>query len=277
MDYDKLVKGRRRNIDALKPEELRRREKEEQREKRREEREKAGKSTKHERIEKQKKVRTEKEEQEFKKATRDSLLIAGVFLAILLAVITIERLYAYWREGSYIENIDRLSTRVSRGEEVNDLSNPVAALTTWRTAWVDGDFEKLLDTYSMEYYGRTVRDTSREAVLNRLRGGFDTGGYADQVTAASAFEYPKIVRMPTKPWSDGELAVFKSLGLNYGDDDIRYFTVSFAWSTDYNEWRFVDLRRSEFFNPKWSHENAISTLKGGPNAVRYDEEGNRIK
>lgn len=277
MDYDKIVKNRRRNWDALKPKEARKREEEEAREQRREEREKAGTVTKTERLKKKKEVEETKEKAEYKKATRDAAILIGCFVAFMIVVIIVERTYSRWRIEGWQDSLSSFSQSIASGEDVEDLSDPIGALSTWRSAWIDGDMEKLVGMFSSKYLSKVTVRNSYDQTVGEYKTRFAAGGFPNAIATAQIFGYPDIVHIPSKPWSEEDLAIFRSPEVQFTDEaDPHTYTIAFSWNPQYNEWRFADMRRSDYFNVKWRRESAITAAKAGPNAVRYDLEGNRV-
>lgn len=282
MDYEKLVQGRRRNWDALKPEEVRRREKEEEKQRRAEELEKAGKKPNVSRTEA---YRLKKEEEQakdvaaFERAKRHGLMLVGGCFAAFMLLICIQQVVGFLRVRAWNSRVVEYSRELAEGKIIQDVKDPVGAFATWRSAWLKGDMKAAVDMFSTRQM-RIFSDTNDRA---RLAGDqqilFDRGVLQSQADFAGYFDYPEIVRIPSRPWRNDDLAIFLSPPVvRVGDppDGVR-FIVAFSYSNTTQRWYFAEGREAQYFNINWKNEAQIPPLKAGPNARRYELDGTEIK
>lgn len=286
MDYESILKGRRRNWDPLKSDEVREAEREEERRKRREEHEKKDKGGGSSRgtfgmLRTRRREREYAEDMErFRKAVRQGVILFSVFLLALAGWLA----FNAWREAReralYEREFERYQTVLTGGEVVDDLSTPAAAFATWRSAWLQEDLSKVISIYSPQHFeslttgNKTRSDLEVEYRLMRQRGLLQ-----HQVDMAANFEGAEIIRAPSRPWRNQELAIFRSAAFlrpGSGPDGVRY-VVTFSYDSQSGEWRFADMREAHYFNVRWEMETQIQPVRGGARAIRYDEEGNRLE
>ena len=278
MDYESLQKQRRRNWNAPKLQEVRRREKEAEREREREKKDtkKEGIHTRRARKEEEK---AERNRQEYRRTVRQVSWLVGVFLLAIVVVLSAEKLLDMRRRGAMREQLERYNLTMRNGELIDNLQDPVGALATWRSAWMEGDMEKLIGLFSRDYYDKISGTRNRNSVINEYKQIYNRGAFESEVELAGFFDYPGMVRMPGRPWSDQELAIFRSpYIMRTGDEPPgTRFIAAFSYDSRSGEWRFADAREAQFFNVNWESEPAIREMRAGPNAIRYDEEGDPIE
>ncbi len=298
MDYDDLVKGRRREWEKLKPPEQRRAEARARREAELKAAEEAaaaraasprmpGDTSENEpaprkgyferRQERMNKAR-EADLHQFGKARRMAYM-ALAFLAILFlgswAVTAVARFNA---KGEYEQELDRLEALASVGHRIEMFKSPTGALLSWRSAWIRKDAWAVWRTLS----ARVQQDLSRAKNVNlavgetqaRMKSGA-MDGYIDLIRL---FEKPEIVRLPLPPYRNGELAIFRSPPIAREGSKFppQKWIVAVAWSTELKEWRFAEFREAEYFSVKWDVEAKILPKMGGMRAIRYDEQGHPL-
>jgi hypothetical protein len=283
MDYDKLVEGRRRNWEALKPEEIRQKEREEAREKRKKELEEGAKSGKKSTaFERMRRIRqdaaAEEDRERFQKVLRQSGFLVGGFVALIIVVVAAQRIMSIRQYEKYLADTRQYETVLMEGESINDLTTPVGALATWRSVWKEGDMRGLLEMYSPAYLERLTRSKT----FNRLVAEYDRlnqkGSLNSISDVALNFDNPELVRVPPKPWTGGELAIFRSdLLQRVGEEEPTRYIVAFSWDPDSGQWRFAELREAKYFSVKWERESLIQSKRRGNLAAEYDDEGNEIE
>ncbi len=285
MDYDSILKGRRRNWDPLKPDEVREREKEEVRRKKREEQEKRamkpGKLGSFSILRQRRREREMAEDMErFRRALWQGGFLMTGFLLLFGSWMAVNAWLDVREQARFEEQFTQYQEIVTGGEKVEDLSNPSAAFATWQGAWVREDIPRVVSLFSPTYFesltsaGQTRRDLVEEYTRMRQRGLLQ-----NQVDLANSFGNAEVVRAPGRPWGDGDLAIFRSEALlrpGAGPDGVR-FIVAFSYDAESGEWRFADMREAPYFNVRWERESQILPVRGGTRAVRYDEDGNRIE
>jgi len=281
MDYEKIVKGRRRNWDALKPDDVRQQEKEAEKDQRRKERDErdAVRGMSRERLRQRLKDEASDEDKvAFRRAKSQAFVVVGIFLVAIVVVIGVERFLTWRTRQRYVESLATYEKVILDGKTVSDPSTPVGALATWRSLWVEGNMEGLVDMYSRRNIDRLSRTKNRDDVKAEYRRLHDRGAFESQAELASSFDGAEILIAPKPPWKDDQLAVFRSPAIQRIDDQgpPRVFVASFSWSEQIKKWRFADLREEPYFSIRWTHEGLISPLRVGPNAVKYDAKGRPI-
>lgn len=280
MDYDSIVKGRRRNWDSLKPEEIRQAEKEAERQKRREELKKKG--TRGLNRFKARDIHREEEEArdlaQFRRAVRQgAILFAGLAIFVVATSVIRSCLHSQ-RMAAYMASAAQYDQVALGGGTVRDFSDPVAAFASWRSAWLEGDADKLIESYS-EKHRKLLEPSGDMSALRRRYGDLlRSGRLEENRIIAENFIEPELFRVPAEPWRHGQLALFRSQPLERLDrpgEEIRYF-AAFAYDANTRSWRFADQREAPFFSVQWETEEDIQPVRGGAQAVRYDESGRRI-
>lgn len=284
MDYDKIVEGRRRNWDALKPEERRALEKEEARQKRKEEMEekiKSGKrSAAYERLRRAgEDLESEADRQRFRRVLRQSGVLVALFVGVIVTIYAANYILDKRRYKQFVAESSSYNQVLLEGETIDDMSEPVKALATWRSAWMEGDTERIVDTFSTAYMERLTKGKTARQIRGEYQRLKQSGNLDATIAIATAFDSVEAVRLPGKPWTKGELAVFRSSYIARADEEPpgKRYTIALTWEPDYNEWRFADMREAEFFSVKWERESFIQQKVVGGGAVRYDEEGNELR
>ncbi len=283
MNYDDIERGRRRNWEALKPEEIRQREREERRAERMKElAEKAKKGKTHTAFDRVKRMRQDEESradrERFQRVLRQSGVLIGAFIFVILVFYSAQAYLEKRRQERLAAEVTEYDRVLVEGEEVNDLSDPVGALATWRSAWMEGDMARVVSLFSPHFMRQLTKSKPYNVILREYQTLYQKGSLQSTVDMATNFDGPQILRIPRKPWSHGELALFRSdYLLRPGDDPPgRRYILAFSWDAKNEEWRYATLREEKFFSIKWKFESAIQQKVGGMNPVTYDEEGNRI-
>lgn len=280
MDYDSIVKGRRRNWNSLKPEEIREREKEEARARRREEIKKKGKRGVN-RFKLRDIQRAEEDERDlaqFRRAVRQGILLFAGLAVFIVATSLIRSCLHNQRMAAYMASAAEYDQVTLGGGTVKDFSDPVAAFASWRSAWLDRNADALVESYSPKHRKLLEPSGNLNALRRRYADLLRSGRLEDTRIIAENFLQPELYRVPAEPWRDGQLALFRSQPLERLDrpgEDIRYI-AAFSYDASSRSWRFADQREAPYFSTRWQTEADIEPQKGGAQAVRYDEDGYRI-
>lgn len=280
MDYSKIVAGRRRNWDALKDPEQRRREQEEERERQREEAEKAGKPVGfYTARERRKEAEAAADLEKFQTAKRQAFLMLGGLVAVFLLTMILQAIWTSYRERVQRERLAQASESLEKGGVFTNLSDPISAYAAWRSAWMERDVPRILATFSKKYMAKVVGDKTGKEVEGQYRRMLERGGLDSSIELATNFFDPEPVHVPSAPWQDEELAIFRSQLLvqaGVGGEGTRYL-LFLSYNAATKQWRFADARDAQFGSVKWRYEGQIRGMVAGPRAVRYDEDGNQIE
>ena len=278
MDYDKIVAGRRRNWDALKPDDVREKESEEKRAAQQAELEKKGSrlSGYHRFREHLMKQKAAADAAEFIQSRRQILAAVGAFMLAFFLWNGVQFLRDIWNRTTVVNNIAKLEVEIMAGKTINDLKTPEGALATWRSAWMNGDMPILADSLSDKHVSRLVKSADRTRLALDFKRQYAANLFESTIDLASNFYGADPIKIPRTPWSDGELAMFRSLHFQRFDEPApgRRYIAMFAWDAKRKVWRFADMREEEVVSVKWRYESNIQALAAGPNAQRYDEDGN---
>jgi len=279
MDYETIVKGRRRNWDALKPDEVRQREKEEERARREAERDKdpnrgmTGFQRWRAHLMEQARIQDRKQ---FDAAMRQAAIIGGVFVACVVVWLVIEQVLATQARSLFSQRASGYETALGSNQAINNLEDPLGAFTTWRSAWMREDYGQLVRTFSPNYLRRVEPSGDQSALARTYLKMAASGGMQPSIALAQNFGSPEPLRVPRAPWSDGQLAIFRSQPIVlYGEE--KLYTAAFSFDAKTGTWRFSDLRESPYFSVKWKTEEDILPLKVGSGATRYDDDGNEME
>jgi hypothetical protein len=276
-DYDSIVQGRRRNWDALKPEEVRRKEQEEARARREEERQKRGVrfTSFHDLRRKLQEAALAEDAAKFRLALRRSAVLLGAFVILVATIIIIDRVASSRAAQAIIKGVETYDQRVENGEAIHVLDEPVGAFASWRSGWVRGDMERLVATFSPAYVGRISTKNDRSAVVAEYKRMYEAGGMTGNVALAEQFFAADAAYVPRRPWSDKSLAIFRSQVMVHEGVE-RIYIAAFSYHSKTGKWGFFDMREAPYFSIRWRDEGDVKPLRTGPNATRYDEEGYEI-
>lgn len=282
IDYDKIVEGRRRNWDPLKPDEVRQKEREEERERAREQQEtKAGRRLGgYHQLRQRLKVEAERDDRaRFRIALRQSIVLGSAFIFVLLAFIGIERLIEARRRAALVQTMDKYERVVDDGKFVHDLSTPVGAFATWRSAWARGDVKELVGVFSPRFYSHMAAGRGYNDVYVEYKRLFDTGRLQPTRELAEAFAGAEMLRIPKPPWKNEEIALFRSphLQIIHEPPPGKRYIAAFSYDANSKSWRFADVREDKYFSVLWDYEAKIRPLRIGPAATTFDESGRAIQ
>lgn len=284
MDYDELEKGRRRNWESLKSEEERLKEREDARKKRFEEKEKQAKRGKlSPSLERLKRLGLDEEAEadrvRYKRTKKLGIVTLLVFFILFGLSFALEGFFRQQRIKTAEETMSDYETVLDTGEVVHDLSDPVGALATWRSAWLEGDMPKVVSMFSEVYMDRVSANKSQDRITAEYIKLYQGGSLGSISELAVNFKRPEIIRVPAKPWNHGQLALFRSPYLQRVDEEPpgKRYIVAFAWDSVDNQWRYADMREAEFFSIKWDYETEIPPKMNPRNAIRYDDEGDPVR
>jgi hypothetical protein len=280
MDYDSIEKGRRRNWDALKPEDQRAREKEEERARKREEREKAGKQAGY--FERRREMLDEaraRDIAEYRRALRRSALLGGGLVLAITLQVGISAWLSHRRETAHRNELRRAEERIQSGAVVTSREDPFSAYATWRSAWLTGDMRRVAGMVSPTLLVAIDPRGNRQAVEQRYQDLWARGQLAATQEIAINFVHPEAVRIPERPWRDKQLAIFRSRPVFHADrptEEIRHI-LALSYDIGSKSWCFADLREAKYFNVQWEFEGQIKPLKAPNLAEIYDSEGRLVR
>lgn len=276
MDYEKIVKGRRRNWDPLKPDEVRQREKEEERARKEAERASGKRETSFQRLRRRFREAAEAEDRaRFNRALRQSIILGGSFLLFVGLWITVSAVTRSRAFESLRSNVSENDAAIRKGLRVFRLNDPAGAFASWRSAWLREDYDDLVKTFSQTYLRRSMPSGDASKLIDDYIGIAATGGMESNITLAGQLADADPMIVPRKPWRNGQLALFQSQTVvSMGID--KQYTLAFAYDANSQNWRFADMRESQFFSVKWLTEADIKPLKAGVNATVFDERGSVI-
>lgn len=261
----------------MKPEEVRRREREEAREQKRAEEEAGGKRSVgfHEARRRKEEAKHSADRVQYEKALRQSIILVSIFVIVVVG-------YFGLREVAKSRFLSDLRTQMSEyevvlddGERVMDLSDPVGALASWRSAWMEQDLERVVELMSPQVISRMGPGTRREQVVADYKRINARGGLQGTIDLATNFAYAEMLHVPQKHWRDQQLALFRSQPMPTGPDeadDMRYI-LAFSYEEATGRWLYADLREDKYFSVRWKYESMIQPLRVGPRAPVYDERG----
>lgn len=259
IDINDIRKGRRRDWDKLQDPVERKRQEQEAKQKAREAR-KARSAQQAKRID-----REEREEREAAKWKRTKVQV-GIILGLLVAFVGITlvveigaRMLQHSRVGNRMAEVDRA---VASGNAYHDLSDPVGALGTWRSAWNRRDGVAIVSMYSPTKEQQETRRGSRQDYLERFQSQLDNNGQITREEIVAAFAGANLVRWPGRRWSDGELAVFACAPMapSRSREAPAEWVVAFSWHADTKQWRTAELRKREGWRDSWYHESQIRPI-----------------
>jgi len=299
MEYEDLVKGRRREWEKLKPPEQRRAEAKARREAElaaaeaaAEERHNAprmrgDKSEDKPRIRKGFFDRRQERMDQARDADVEKFVRARKLSIGLLAVVALlfggSWFAEYSAKASAREReageMARLEAQIQNGDAIELFQTATGALASWRSAWVRKQAWSLWRTFSPRLQQNLVRAKSVPIAVSEYESRMKSGALDGYIGMVRNLDGMDVVRMPLAPYSEGELAIFRSKPLQPANDPTHAepWIVAIAYSTEVNEWRFADFREAQYFSVKWGHEAAILPRIGGMRATRYDEDGDPLE
>ncbi|MCC6547116.1 hypothetical protein IT570_08095 [Candidatus Sumerlaeota bacterium] len=278
IDYDKIVEGRRRNWESLKPEEIREKEREEKREREKREREASGKEGFFARRQRLKDEAAAADKRRFRSTLRQSVLMIGGIFLIAGAYLGISHVINKQREAALRRSILDVQALVEKGTVVLDMSTPVKAFGTWRSAWKRNDMQAVVRLLSPRFLSKTSETASRSNIAMEYERLQREGRMEASRELSLHFENTYPIRIPLPPYRDEELAIFKS-----GEVPVvgqrgpgRFYIVAFSYSKTNKSWHFADVREAKYFSVKWYMEAMIRPMRIGPGATTYDDTGTPI-
>ncbi len=277
MDYKDLEKGRRRNWDALKPEDVRKQEKQAEKDKRREEREAKGEAkTSYIKMRQEMRDRLDAEDKEqYRRVILQAGIVVGGFFLLIVLFYSIKTYIRHRAIQEYQDSLVRYEEKIVDGQVVNDLSTPISALASWRSAWREKNWRRLVDCFSENFVIKLSKDRDKDRIAKEYVALEERGGLENEVGIVDNFLGAELLHVPTKPWGHNQLALFRSHPLQMIGDPPpgKRYIAAFAYNGPAKEWRFADMRQEDLFSVKWKYEPDIKPISGGPNAIRYDEKG----
>ncbi len=298
MEYDDLVKGRRREWEKLKPPEQRRAEARERREAELNAAEEAaaaransprmpGDTSENEpvvrkgyferRQEKLDKAR-EADMAQFGRARRLAYGVLGFLVVLFLGSWSVRAIARFNAKGEYQQELDKLESLASVGHRLEIFKSPTGALLSWRSSWIRKDAWAVWRTLSSKVQQDLSRAKNVSLAVGEMQSRMKSGAYDGHIDLIRKFEKPEIVRLPLPPYRNGELAIFRSQPIAREGSKFppQKWIVAVAWSTELKEWRFSEFREAEYFSVKWTVEPMIMPKMGGMRAIRYDEDGHPL-
>ncbi|MDX2177072.1 MAG: hypothetical protein SF028_11445 [Candidatus Sumerlaeia bacterium] len=311
MDWDEIQRGRRRNWDKLKPPDERAREERERKlaemraEEARRREEKAASAVaapappgygdeqvrkaleaeapkKAMSYHKRRSLRIAEERAgdiaRFVRARKQSFLLAASAAALIATVYAVQFADAALEKRKMMADFKRYNDLIFYNERVQDFSTPLSALASWRGAWRLMNAE---DVYRSLSPGRQVSFTGsrppREYIRD-LQHRMESGASVNYRAMSAMFEDPEFVRLPKRPWRDGELAIFRSPPFKSRESNAppERLIAAVTYDRQTGEWRFSDMREAPYFSVKWTLEGMIAPRAFGLAAVRYDEKGDPV-
>ncbi|CAN5341715.1 hypothetical protein BH09SUM1_BH09SUM1_22950 [soil metagenome] len=278
MDYDSIAKGRRRNWDKLKPDDMRRREREEERARKEAELEKSGKKRNFGFFEFRRRLLDKAAEEDYVRyvaAVKQATILGGAFVLVIMVWLGVEMMMRSHRKAENLKRLDSYELMLSKKKVIDDFLDPIAAFESWRSAWQHEDVVRVIGMMSSVNFGRMSASKDRNDILTEYRNMKERGALKSSVEVAEGFTYADIINLPGKPWHDKDLASFRSGEITLSSDPStsREYVASFSYHETSKTWKFADVREAQYFSVKWDSEAMLTALQAGPRAVRYDEDG----
>ncbi len=299
MNYEEIEAGRRRNWDKLKPPEQR---KAEEKAKREAEQKAAEEEALRVRNESRKpgdpieepstpkkgffRRRTERMDAkhaadvaQYKKLRNRAIAAFIALIVIFSANSIIRRLNAAAAYEAQMEEYARYVNLNMMGEPVQIFDSPFGALESWRSAWMRHDAWGIWNSMSPNQQGNLSRAKPMNVTVLEYQQRLKSGHLDEYVDRIRQFEYMEVVRVPGKPWRDGELAIFRTKTPipQANNQPGMDWVVATSWSADMKQWRVADFREAPFFSIKWTVEPQILPRSGGMRAVRFNRDGSSIE
>ncbi len=175
-------------------------------------------------------------------------IIAGSVLVVVLVVSFVLQLLAGGREQV---EMARYMKMAGRKEIIHDLSTPVRALATYRSAWLRGDMRQIWKMTSPAIKKDILAARSEsQHILDQLHL-YTSGSFASWVDVMKDMNEPEFLFKPAKPYRDGELAVFRTQPYTPPQGNripIRY-AISFAYND--GEWQFFQSTPETSWVSSW--------------------------
>ena len=279
IDYDKIVEGRRRNWESLKPEEIREQEREAQRERLRKEREEKGKEGFFARRQRLKDEAAAEDRKRFRRSLRQSVVMVGGLLLIAGVYLGITHLIQQQREAALRRSLEEVQALVANGTIVLNTTTPVQAFGTWRSAWKRGDVPTMVKMLSPRYINKATDTKSVADLMQEYERLYREGRLEPVREITLDFETAVAVRVPLPPYRNEELALFKSGEVTKSRENgpPKQYIVALSYNRADKQWYFADVREAKYFSVKWYMEAMIRPMRIGPGATIYTEEGNPIQ
>lgn len=298
MQYDDLIKGRRRDWEKLKPPEQRKAEARERREAALQAAEKAaqdransprmpGDTSENEPVVRKgyferRRERLEKAREadlhQFGKARRMAYGALAFLVVLFLGSWTVRAIARFNAKGEYQQELEKLESLASAGHRLELFKSPTGALLSWRSAWIRKDAWAVWRTLSAKVQQDLSRAKNVNLAVGETQARMKSGALDGYIESIRLFEKPEIVRLPLPPYRNGELAIFRSPPIQRTGSKFppQKWIIAVAYSTELKEWRFAEFREAEYFSVKWTVEPMIMPKMGGVRAIRYDEDGHPL-
>lgn len=260
IDLDQIRQGRRREWEKLLDPEERQRRKDAERAERM-----AAKAKAREVI----KAEEERKDREQWIRTRRRVIVLFTCLAIAIAGWTGFKVTLHMLHESMLrDRIADVKRQVDSGQRYLDLTDPIKALGSWRSAWLRLSAIDMIRMRSSAADGKKSRLSVGEKI-KRLQQKLDQGAQMSEAEIVAAFADPQIVRWPGSKWRRGELAVFASdpVKRTTAWEDPQEWVMVFVWDETAGEWRYHELRKRAQWRERWTHVSQIQVIR---NADSYE-------
>ena len=142
--------------------------------------------------------------------------------------------------------------RSGRGESFFDLSTPIRALGTYRSAWIRGDMLMIWEMTVQQSQKDVLAVRSLDRHIKEQNSLYKAGSLGDWVNVIRELNQPDYYKRPSFSTRDGELAVFRSpphVPKGQRVLPIRYI-IAFAYQK--GKWKFVQSCPEKAWRPQWT-------------------------
>ena len=248
LDIDKIRSGRRRDWESLRDPEERRAEIEAAKEAER------AKRVSRARLRARQRRR---EQAEWLVARRRSLVLVGAFIVAAGGYALFQWTSAAVLRAQVEGRIASTQAAAEADRRYYDLSDPHAALGSWRNAWLRGSAVDLVNMRSARLARKLQRRMTTAEAVEDLQSRIDRGGKLTESSVAAGFRDPEIIQLPRNP-RQGSLAVFASppIAPDTGASPREWVAV-FSYDDKLKQWGFEELRRRDMWIERWSHVDQV--------------------
>jgi len=189
--------------------------------------------------------------EEWSRTKRQLMVLGAIVAAVLLTLFIISAVWRALAGGREAVEMKDYMKRAAKGEYIDDISDPIRALATYRSAWIRGDMRLVweITTPAVKKDILAVR-SERQHILDQLHQ-YSSGANKEWVNLLRDLNDPKYLRRPSKPYSRGEVAVFLTQphAPERGNRPATRYVIVFVYN--HGDWEYFEGVPGDTWESDW--------------------------
>lgn len=194
----------------------------------------------------------EKDRAEWEKTKRQLFVLGAVAGGVLLTLFVLGIAWRAISTSREQAEMARFTKMADKGVYIDDISDPIRALATYRSAWIRGDMTLVWKITSPASKKDILAVRTEEQHIRDQIRLYNNGGDKDWIAVVKGYTEPKYLHEPSKPYSNGELAVFLTQAYrpSRGSHIEQRYAIAFVYAN--GKWQYLESVPESSWKNTWT-------------------------